>query len=510
MSTELGFDRIYYFGDSLTDSDEVFAASSAVGVPFPPAELGYTGRFSNGDVYATLVPDLIGVDGGDAFNYAVGGAQVLTDRTIVEYLAENGIPPFVLDPTATPEELSFGIDYQGQIDRFLADTAGEDLSDAAVSVLIGLNDFNDVPITSLDPAVAAGQAIAGGALIAQTTIEATINFAVAGVGTIILNTVPSITALPRFEELSAGEQALVPAIVGAYNQTLLAGVEVLEAAGANVVVVDWGAMLEEVDANADSFGFQNFDQALLVFGEGGAGLNPVFANVPTSQIAFLDSVHPTAELHEIMAAFQAESLTSDVTIGGAADETLEGGKSDDLILGRDGNDTITLSNGDDVAIGGRGNDVISGGNGNDLLDGSNGDDHLIGGNGGDILSDGSGKDVSKGGNGDDLLIDGAGSDMAFGGNGNDAFIFTEAAFMGRETDGMDFFDGGRGHDTLVLRLADVDMDLGITQQGAETIYEALGLTTVNIETVLIVGGADVPELDGFEDALATADLWHFV
>lgn len=507
MSTTLGFDRIYYFGDSLTDSDEIFAASSAVAFfGIPPLAAGYAGQFSNGDVYADLVPDLIGVEGGEALNYAVGGAQALTDRTIQEIL-----PPQIIRPDARAEDLAFGVDYQAQVDRFLADTAGEDLSDAAVSVLIGLNDFGDVDplslITAQDPVQVA---FLWGAQIAQSTLESTVNFAIAGVGTIILNTVPESPVFPFNEQSPEVFQLLGPVVTAGYNTTLLAGVAALEAAGAEVVVVDYGAMLEEVDRNSDSFGFQLFDQQFLLGSQGSGGINPDFAAIPFNQVAFYDSVHPTAELHEIMAAFQAESLTSKVEIGTAADEDIKGTKGDDLVLGRDGNDDIALSNGDDVAIGGRGNDVIAGGNGNDLIDGSNGNDHLLGGNGNDILSDGTGTDVSKGGNGDDLLIDGAGSDMAFGGNGADAFIFTQAAVRGRDTDGMDYFDGGRGYDTLVLRLADVDMDLGITQQGSTTIYDALGLTTTSIEEVLIIGAADVPELDGFEDALATADLWHLV
>ena len=86
-SDELAFDRLAYFGDSLTDSDEFFNASSAVAfVGLPLTALGYAQQFSNGDVYSDHVPGLIGVEGGEALNYAVAGAQALTDRTIAELL----------------------------------------------------------------------------------------------------------------------------------------------------------------------------------------------------------------------------------------------------------------------------------------------------------------------------------------------------------------------------------------------------------------------------------------
>ncbi|MEL6794523.1 MAG: SGNH/GDSL hydrolase family protein, partial [Pseudomonadota bacterium] len=111
----LGYERIAYFGDSLTDSDEFFAASSAVAFfGLPPTAAGYAGQFSNGDVYADRVPGLVGVEGGEALNYAVGGAQALTDRTIGELLAGSGL----IRGDATAEDLGFRVDFKGQIARF--------------------------------------------------------------------------------------------------------------------------------------------------------------------------------------------------------------------------------------------------------------------------------------------------------------------------------------------------------------------------------------------------------
>ena len=59
-SKELGFDRMAYFGHSLTDSDEFFNAPSAVAFAgFPLTTLGYALQFSNEVVYSDLVPDMI-------------------------------------------------------------------------------------------------------------------------------------------------------------------------------------------------------------------------------------------------------------------------------------------------------------------------------------------------------------------------------------------------------------------------------------------------------------------
>ena len=109
------FDRLVYFGDSLTDSDEFFNASAAVALfGIPPTANGYAGQFSNGPVYSDFVPDLIGVEGGDALNFAVGGAQALTDLTIGTVLAGSGL----LRDDATAEDLGFRMDIDGQVDRF--------------------------------------------------------------------------------------------------------------------------------------------------------------------------------------------------------------------------------------------------------------------------------------------------------------------------------------------------------------------------------------------------------
>jgi hypothetical protein len=74
--------------------------------------------------------------------------------------------------------------------------------------------------------------------------------------------------------------------------------------------------------------------------------------------------------------------------GGAGNDTLTGGSSDDWLFGDDGNDSLT---------GGQGNDLLVGGDGNDKLTDGAGTNVLLGGAGGDKLT------VGKG---DDLLIAG--------------------------------------------------------------------------------------------------------
>ena len=110
--------------------------------------------------------------------------------------------------------------------------------------------------------------------------------------------------------------------------------------------------------------------------------------------------------------------------------------------------TMSGGNGSDTLIGTSINDIISGGNGQDMLYGGAGSDLLIGGNGNDSVYGSSGNDALIGGNGDDLLDGGAGNDLLFGESGNDTAVYAMSENAGQ----CDFYDGGKGADTLRLVL----------------------------------------------------------
>lgn len=505
-AVDLSFDRIAYFGDSLTDSDEFFRASSAVaffGIPL--AALGYAGQFSNGPVYSDLVPGLIGVTGGEDLNYAVGGAQALTDRTIVELL-----PPTLIRPDATAGDLAYRVDIDGQVDRFLADVAGQDLSSTAVSVFIGFNDLNDFVPTSPETALAEG--IDYGIALATAALTSAGDLAAAGAGTVILNTLGDPSFFPATQNDPPELQGLATAVTAAYNQTLEAGAAGLEALGAGVTIIDMAAIFAEVEADFSSFGFRTLDDPVLLpdaDGDGVEEFNPAVAGVPLDQVAFFDVVHPTAALHGIIAGFQAESLTSNVTIGSDASESMLLGHDDDLVLGSAGSDLLFLRSGDDVAFGGLDSDLVVGGYGDDLAAGGAGNDLVTGGWGADILVDGDGNDLTAGGRGNDLHIDGQGDDAHRGGLGDDIFVVTEGVLMGQAGNDRNLVLGGAGTDTLILRVADAS-STEIVGFGRWTIYTDAGVWARDVENILVVEGTDLSGEAFYDDRFATADLWNFI
>ncbi|MBY3378945.1 calcium-binding protein [Rhizobium laguerreae] len=130
------------------------------------------------------------------------------------------------------------------------------------------------------------------------------------------------------------------------------------------------------------------------------------------------------------------------TIGGAnvnpADSTVASTEGANYFDGRGGNDILTGGAGHDALIGGDGADTLYGDtaafesalDGNDQLDGGKGNDALYGAGGNDYLSGGDGIDQLYGGTGDDYLFDSSSS-------GGEAGVPD------------DYFDGGRGDDTIV-------------------------------------------------------------
>ena len=158
-----------------------------------------------------------------------------------------------------------------------------------------------------------------------------------------------------------------------------------------------------------------------------------------------------------MPAYDGKS-TRDVFIGTSLSDTMHGNGGDDTLDGRGGNDFLHGDAGNDSLYGGAGNDRLWGGtgidalfgqDGNDQLYGEAGNDYMTGGAGNDYLHGGSGNDRLRGDDGDDTLSGAAGDNDLRGGTGNDTLIHSGPTTEGR-IGGHAFYDGGSGHDTLLI------------------------------------------------------------
>jgi hypothetical protein len=151
--------------------------------------------------------------------------------------------------------------------------------------------------------------------------------------------------------------------------------------------------------------------------------------------------------------------------------------------------------------------LIPGTNEDNILTGASGMDVLLGKGGNDVLDGGAGNDLLLGGKGNDLLDGGAGSDKILAGKGDDTANFTLTANVGSQ----DFYDGGKGFDTLQLTLTTAELELvqgeidafkAFLEDGGKVFhFDSLGLTVRNFEALEIVeiGGntAPVAEDDAF-------------
>ncbi len=219
-------------------------------------------------------------------------------------------------------------------------------------------------------------------------------------------------------------------------------------------------------------------------------------------------------------AFFRGTRGNDSVNGTANRDLIFTGRGRDTIEGNDGNDVIFSGHGADKVYGGAGNDFIRSGRGHDTVDGGAGNDFIItgcgrdtvdGGADNDIIVSGRGRDSVQGGAGDDVILagrgadtinGGAGDDRLFGGHGRDVLVFELAENLGNS----DIYRGGRGRDTLEIRLTDAELaieglldellafhDLIEDQGGAAFHFATMGLNVAQIEELRIL--VDEVEVD---------------
>lgn len=486
-----GFAEIYAFGDSLSDSGRIFQVSNqllslavAAGIdtqglqPFPVSP-PYAGKFSNGAVLPEIIADLLDAK---LVNFAFGGAEALGTQSLRE-AAGSAIPAPVLTAidALSPAErapieatLSQNINLPRQLADLIAETSTHHPSaDSALLSLIGLDDLRALAETydADNPFALIGSTLQMAAEIVQANVDFARTALGLGIGTVIFETLPLANFFPASSKLPIEISTFGDAAISVINLGLQTGGSVLRLQGYDVRVVDLARMADDITADPATFGFLSPDQPTLLANGTEFAVNPLAP--PIEQTAFFDFVHPTTNLHGVLAAFSALSLTHHNDFRGNDNDFINAGPGEDLILAGTGNDQAWLGDGNDVLLSGLGDDMADGEMGSDLLSGGSGNDRLSGGAGADVLAGNTGDDTLEGGPGDDTLIDGSGNDEILAGAGDD-IIFDEAGHLGattgendnyhlpdvayflrafgnnsgiRQGGGDDYVDGGEGMDT---------------------------------------------------------------
>ncbi len=255
------YSSLHAFGDSLTDSGNVYAAT---GGTQPDNPLNFAGRFGNGHTWAEkLATDHLGLTAitpslAGGTNHAWGGAW--TDG--------GGAVPTVL----------------GQINQYTGG-GGSFASTDLVTIWAGANDFFFGTTDPTLPVANIGSALT---LLAN-----------AGAENVLVLNLPDLGKTPDIQALGAPTAAGMSALVNGFN-TLLEGeiANQRSALGINIFEMDVHGIYEDILANPDAYVFDNVTDPASLTGNA--------ANADT--YLYWDGVHPTDSVHEIFAANAAQAI----------------------------------------------------------------------------------------------------------------------------------------------------------------------------------------------------------
>lgn len=275
----------FFFGDSLSDTGNLYNATSRTQPPSPPY---FQGRFSNGLVFPELlVPGVQNATVAAAsvrgnLNFAFGGATAQSDVSN---------PP------------NFGLQI-GLFNQRALTIGANDL----VSVLFGANDFfNKVPIaTNQNTTAISGIATASATAIANgiTTLigRGGRNFLVFGL--------PDLGNTAQFNASPA--RPLGSTYTDTFNTQLQLQLNTVRAAnaGVNFIYVDLRAFVNRLQARPADFGFTNVTNAFLP---------PLgTAQGDPNNFLFFDGVHPTSRAEQLVVRMVTEALNPEFALVTAA------------------------------------------------------------------------------------------------------------------------------------------------------------------------------------------------
>lgn len=260
------FTGFHSFGDSLTDSGNVFTASNGA--------FGYPGgRFSDGPIWAEqLATEYLGLASHtptifNGTNHAWGGART---ADVVPPLELSTIPPSI------SRQISF---YVG--------SGGSFSSGDLVSIWGGPNDFID----SIDSGLGTADPATSAATIGSS-IDAVI---AAGAEHVMILNVPDLGDTPSYR--NGPFEAVATTWTDDFNAALASEVIARESADVTLYFVDIHALGADFQANPEDYNLLNV-------------VDPVFPDnlLDPTTTAFWDDLHPTQAVHEIFAREAAIAL----------------------------------------------------------------------------------------------------------------------------------------------------------------------------------------------------------
>ena len=281
--SQVPYSNLVVFGDSLSDTGNVFNATEGLIPTSPPyAE----GRFSNGDLIVDAIAESLELSESESFltggsNYAFGGAQT------GEGTSEFGL-------LGLPE--TFDVPNIGQqVDLYLS-TQTPTPTDLFY-VYGGGNDF-------IDPLVRGEALPTAEEIVGNITTNIT-ELAEAGAQTFVVPNLPLLGDIPLFNEQPEATAVLNNA-TDEFNQLLDTELDAIaETLDVRIIEPDINGISSEIQANRDDFGLTNTNNAVLDLSDLSLTGNP-------EKFFYWDNVHPTATSTEFIAQEVIDVLPSGI------------------------------------------------------------------------------------------------------------------------------------------------------------------------------------------------------
>src|SRR5215207_8930067 len=295
----INFYKLFFLGDSITDAGRLPE-------PFRPDPPYVDGRFTNGLVYAQVLAQELSVA---STNFAYGGAKALTSG---------------------PEQFLIGLN--AQVTEFEINYLFGAPSGSAAAIFIGGNDYHDADPN--DPTIVGR--------VLESIDDAAVRLARKGVGELVLFNLPLSLQTPRGIALPPDERAAEDTMIAAHNTRLRQLAATYNGAGVPTTIVDVDRLTREVRVDKETFGLKVFDIPLYTLDQNDMPVPTGITNqADPDEVAYFDSVHPSAAGHGILAAFAEATLQADrVTFRGSGNDAVGGISGVDFVMAGSGNDSI--------------------------------------------------------------------------------------------------------------------------------------------------------------------------
>ena len=260
-------DEIYVFGDSLSDTGNVFNATGGI---IPPSPTYFNGRFSNGPIWVEYLVSDLGLKLNRNNNFAYGGATTWSKNIGIASLPG----------------------LQQQIDSFTSANPSAN-PNALYIIWGGVNDyldyfFGDIPNPTQ---------IVNNLSVAVTSLAAV------GAKNFLVVNLPDLGKFP----VTGGnnqDSGLLSTFTSVHNSSLTANLKFLSqqlSPDINIIPLDVNSLFNRIIAAPEEFGFTNVTESCV------GDLSVVPINVPKQSVAcapdkflFWDQIHPTTAAHKLI------------------------------------------------------------------------------------------------------------------------------------------------------------------------------------------------------------------